>query len=169
MRKQLILTAGLGILMILLLGGGLVFIGIDISKKSEQIKEIRNEISLRSKIINSLSTIRGEINKVQPYILGIENLLPTKDQLINFSKELDTAAAQNKVSLASNFSGEDARSSGDLKSLGLTASTEGDFSNLISFLKSVENSRYAVKLENIDLSERDKKFKMLFNGKIFYF
>ncbi len=165
----MILTAGLGILAILILAGGLVFVGIDISKKSEQIKEVRNEISLRSKIINSLSTMRGEINKVQPYVFGIENLLPTKDQLINFSKELDIAAGQNKISLTSSFSGEDAKSSGDLKSLGLTASAEGELNGLIAFLRSVENSQYVVKLENVDISERDKKFKMLFNGKVFYF
>ena len=113
--------------------------------------------------------MRGEINKVQPYVFGIENLLPTKDQLINFSKELDIAAGQNKISITSSFSGEDAKPSGDLKSLGLTASAEGELNSLIAFLNSVENSQYVVKLENVDISERDKKFKMLFNGKIFYF
>jgi Tfp pilus assembly protein PilO len=169
MKKKFILTAGLGMLIILILSAGLFFFGFDISGKSDQIREIKSEIALRSKIINSLSAMRNDINMVQPYILGINNMLPTKDQLINFSKELDMTASQNKINLTSNFSGEDTKFSGELKWIGLTAAAEGDFNNLINFLKSIENSRYSVKLENIDFSEKDKKFKMLLNGKVFYF
>lgn len=169
MKKQLILTAGLGALIILILGVGLIIIRADILKKTEQINEIKKELDFRSTIIKSLSTMRGDINLIQPYIFGLDNVLPTKDQLINFSKDLNMMAAQNKINLASNFSGENIESSKGLKRIGLTATAEGNFNDLVNFLKAVENSRYSVKLDNIDINEKDGKYKMLLNGKVFYF
>lgn len=167
MKKQLVLTIGLGILIIFILGAFLFFLKNDISKKTEKIKEIKQEIILRSKIINSLSIMRGDINLIQPYISGIDNFLFTKDQLINFSKELDSMAAQEKINIASNFS--EGSGAGELKWIGLTSAAEGNFNNLVNFLKLIENSRYSVKLDNIDLSEKDNIFKTIFNGKVFYF
>jgi len=169
MKKQLVLTVGLGVLIILILAALLIILRADILKKIIQISEIKKELDFRSTIIKSLSTMRSDINLVQPYIFGIENILPTKDQLINFSKDLNMMAVQNKINLASNFSGENVKSSGELKWIGLTATAEGNFNDLINFLKAIESSRYSVKMDNIDFSEKDGKFKMLFNGKVFYF
>lgn len=172
MKKHLVLTIGLGVLIIFILSALLFFLKNDISKKTDKIKEIKQEIILRSKIISSLSVMRGDINLIQPYIPGIDNFLFTKDQLINFSKELDGMAAQDKINISSSFSEGSGASEkpGELKWIGLTSAAEGNFNGLIRFLKSIENSRYSVKLENIDLSEeKDSIFKMIFNGKVFYF
>ncbi len=169
MKKQLILTAGLGALIILILGAVLIILRADILKKSGQINEIKKELGFRSTIIKSLSTMRGDINLIKPYVFGLDNILPTKDQLINFSKDLNMMAAQNKINLASNFSGENVESSKGLKWIGLTATAEGNSNDLINFLKAIESSRYSVKLDNVDFSEKDGKFKMFLNGKVFYF
>ncbi len=169
MKKQLILTAGLGALIILILGAVLILLRTDILKKADRINEIKKELGFRSTIIKSLSTMRNDINLIQPYVFGLDNVLPTKDQLINFSKDLNMMAAQNKINLASNFSGENVESSKGLKWIGLTATAEGNFSDLINFLKAIENSRYSVKLDNIDTNEKDGKYKMFLNGKVFYF
>ena len=77
-------------------------------------------------------------------------------------------AVQNKINLASNFSGENVKSSGELKWIGLTATAEGNFNDLINFLKAIESSRYSVKLDNVDFGEKDGKFKMLLNGKVLF-
>ncbi len=170
MKKQLIITAGLAILMILILSAALVAVGIDISKRANQIGEIKKKIDFRSNIIKSLSILRSDINTIQPYIFGLDNILLARDQLINFSRELSAMAAQNKITIASSFSGEDSKTAGELRWIGLTATVEGGFNDLINFLKVIENSRYSIKLDNIDLNEKTGGgFKALFNGKVFYF
>jgi len=88
MKKQLILTAGLGALIILILGVVLIMLRADILKKADQINEIKKELGFRSTIIKSLSTMRGDINLIQPYVFGLDNVLPTKDQLINLSLDI---------------------------------------------------------------------------------
>lgn len=166
MKKQLF-TIGVGIIIIVVLITALIFIGFDISKKAIKVSESKQDIYFRSNIIKSLSILRSDINKIQPYIYGLNNVLPTKDQLINFPRELSLIASQNKINLSFNFSGEN--SNDRLKWIELTGTAEGDFINIINFLKSIENSNYSVKIDNIDFNEKDDVSKTIFNGKVFYF
>ena len=109
---------------------------------------------------------------VIPYILGIENILPSRDELVNFSRDLSAAAGQNSVSFTSKFSGENLIgkiSADDLKWIGVDFTLGGGFDNIVNFLKTVENSRYSIKLNALDLSRRDNDYRGLLNGKVFYF
>ena len=108
---------GIGAILVLVLAAAFVYLSFDIGKRVDKIKESRSSLDFHSQIAELLFALRADFNAVSPYILGIENILPSRDD----------------------------------------------------FLKTVENSRYSIKLNALDLSRRDNDYRGLLNGKVFYF
>jgi len=172
MRKELLTHIGIGAILVLVLAAAFVYLSFDIGKRVDKIKESRSSLDFHSQIAELLFALRADFNAVSPYILGIENILPSRDELVNFSRDLSAAAGQNSVSFPSKFSGENLIgkiSADDLKWIGVDFTLGGGFDNIVNFLKTVENSRYSIKLNALDLSRRDNDYRGLLNGKVFYF
>lgn len=169
MKKQLITIISIGGAAVVILASALAYIGFDISQRVEKVKESRLVLSSSSQTGEKLALLRLDLAAFEPYTDDLENALPDKEQLINLPRELKTMAFQNSINLTSNFSGEEFKSSSNFNWLGLTVSTDGKFDNLINFLKLLDNSRYSVRFENIDLSFKDNGFKGTFVGKVFYY
>lgn len=169
MKRQLTILIGIGATMILILAVALFLIGLDINKRVRQINELRNNINSRFLTTENLSVLRFDMAKFQPYISLLDLFSPNKDQLINLSREFNTIAFQNKVNLSSSFTGESPVSKTDLNWIGLNMNINGNFNDIINFMKAVENSRYSIKFNSLDISQKDNQFKSQLNGKVFYF
>ncbi len=169
MKKQLMTIISIGGVVAVILALALIYAGFDISQRVERVKESRLALNSNSQTSEKLSLLRLDLAAFEPYAAGLENALPDKEQLINLSRDLKTMAFQNSISIISNFSGEEFKSSSNFNWLGLTVSADGKFDNMINFLKLLDNSRYSVRFENIDLSSKDSGFKGAFVGKVFYY
>ena len=169
MKRQLTILIGIGSAIILILAVALFLVGLDINKKIAQINELRININSRFLTTENLSVSRFDMAKFQPYISSLDLFSPNKDQLINLSREFNTIAFQNKVNFSSSFTGESPVSKTDLNWIGLNMNIGGNFNDIINFMKAVENSRYSIKLNSLDIRQKDNQFKSQLNGKVFYF
>lgn len=169
MRKELTFIIAIGLIIGLFLTAILVYLGFDIVKKTDFIKGLRSEVNSRSQIAEALSFSRSDINKVQSYTSMIESFLPNKDQLLGLTRDLNTIAVQNNVNLTAGFSEESSKTVTDLKWIGVNINSEGDLGSLINFMKTMENSRYLIKSNSLDLVKGDKGFKLSINSRVFYY
>ena len=169
MKRQLTILIGTGAAMILILAVALFLVGLDINKRVREINGLRGNMNSRFLTTENLSVLRFDMAKAQPYIPLLDSFLPNKDQLINLSREFNTAAFQNKVNFSSSFAGESPVSKTDLNWIGLNMNVDGNIDNIISFIKTMENSRYSIKLGSLDIGQKDNQYKSQLNGKVFYF
>ncbi|MBI4993869.1 hypothetical protein HZC33_02860 [Candidatus Wolfebacteria bacterium] len=167
-NNQLIIKIAVSLILILILASALVFVGFDISKKNIQIKDLRQAINLRSELIKNLSVLRSDYNQVEPFKSSLDGLLVNKDKLIEFPRDLNALAAQTKISFTSSFSGEEL-SPGGLGWFGLAMAGDASFDNFIQFVKYLENGKYFLQFDNFDISGKDNNFRIMLNGRIFYF
>ncbi len=163
------LTIGLSLGISLFLIAILFFIGSDITKRIDQIKQIRADLLFRQQLTESLALLHKDSQEAQNYSSELENILPTRDQLLNFPHDLSTIARQNKIELNSSLGQETSGAVEGLKKVGFTMATQGSFDNFINFLKSLETGRYFIDLGSIDFSRQNNNFKAFMNGGVFYF
>ncbi|MEK7193899.1 MAG: hypothetical protein AAB651_00910 [Patescibacteria group bacterium] len=168
-KKRLLLTIGVIPLGILILGAGLYFLGMDIKGNVKRVRNARQELLFRSKIGEKISVLKNQAEQAKLYSADLENILISRDQLANFSRDVNAIAKQNQIDLTSSFSGETPASADGLGSIGLTMTAAGSLENIINFLKAFNESRYSIKLNFLDFVSQGEKFKALFNGQIFFF
>ncbi len=168
MKKNLFLTISFGLGLILIPAAAFVFLSFDIIKKTDQIKNLRGRISSYYGANENLAALRSDLENVRPYLPGIDAFLLTKDQLIGFPRDFKSLAGQFQIDAVSNFL-ETGEQSGDMRWIGVKVSANGEIDGLIGFLKALENSRYSIGFDNLDLSRAAEGFKAALNGKIFYF
>ncbi|HDH07564.1 MAG TPA: hypothetical protein ENG89_00905 [Candidatus Moranbacteria bacterium] len=168
-RKKILLNIGISFGIVVLLGVALFFLSSIVEDKAEQIRKAKEELSFRSQVSESIALLRNESGQVEPYLDDLENILITKDNLVNFSQDLKTIAQQNQISLNLSFGTETPKTKNELGKINFTITIDGDFDNLIKFLKDLENSKYFVKLDKLDLTKKGGGLKIILKGVIFYF
>lgn len=168
-KKKIILNIGVSLGIALLLGTALFLLNSEIQNKTKQITEAKKELNFRSQISESISLLRNESEQAEPYSDDLENMLITKDKLVNFSSDIKTIGKQNQVNLSFSFGAETPKTKDEPGKIGLIITADGALDNLIKFLKDLENSEYSVKLNKLDLTKQGAQFKGILNGEISYF
>lgn len=168
-KKHLLIFIGIPLGVCLILAIALFFLGPDIVKRTNQIKQLQKELSFRLQATESLALLRQDLERAQPYLPNLENILPTRDQLVGFSRDLGIIARQNQVDLNSSLGEESPRGSEGLGKINFTMTGQGSFDNFINFFKSIKNSRYLIKFQGLDFVRQDSNFRTLLTGQIFLF
>lgn len=168
-KKRLTIHIGVPLAVFILLLASFFFIGGDIAVRAERIKQLRGEISFRSQANQSLASLRRDAQKASDYVFILDNILLSRDQLLDFPRRTEAVALQNNVSFSFGFGGETPKDGADFGTINFSASSAGSFDNLLNFLKYIENSGYFVKIESFDLQRKESNFQGSFSGKIFSF
>jgi len=168
MNRQSAIKIAFWSILFLAMAGGLVYLRLDIIDKVNSAENIKKEMNSYSRIAEESNLLRSDIDKIKPYLFELNNAVQTKDQLVNFNKDIKIIANQNQVSVVSNFSDEKESVKSGLKEIGVSVNANGGLENLINFLKALEKSNYSVKLNTLDFSQSDKEYKAVFNGEVFY-
>ncbi|MEE8131834.1 MAG: type 4a pilus biogenesis protein PilO [Candidatus Paceibacterota bacterium] len=168
-KKKLLLNIGISLGIILILGAALFFLNSKIKDEVKQIQKVKEKLTLRSQTTEFIALLRRESEQVEPYLDDLDNMIITKDKLVNLSQDLSTIAMQNQVNLKLSIGKETPKTESELGEINITITIDGAFDNLIKFLKDLENSRYFVKLNKLDFTKKGNDFKGILNGVIFYF
>lgn len=143
------------------------FLGRDIGVRAAQIRSQRQELASRLRAFESLTALRSGSEEAKQFSALLEKALPEKDELIGFSKTLETFAKNNQLDFEFQFESE-APSEGTMPgSNNFIIPARGSYANFVRFLKNIEESGYFVSFSLIDLAQRDKDFEMRINGKVF--
>ncbi len=168
-KKRLIIIIGVPLGIILILIVSLFFLGSDISSRANQIKQLRENLTLRLQSTESLVSLRQDFKQAQEYSPALNNLLPTRDELVGFIHDLTMIAKQNELDFSSSLGQESPQTDKGLGQISFTITSQGKFDNFVNFLKTLENSRYFIKLNTLDVTRQDDNFKALMTGQVFSF
>ena len=168
MAKQLIVIISFAAAVALFSLTGLIYLGFDISGNVKKIESLRSDLAFNSRITQSLSQLKADLNSTQPYLNTLDKILSNRDQLIKFSGDINALAARNAISVISSFSSE-SKNGDNLASIDLNMTVEGFYDNFINYLKALENSRYSVKFNVVDFYNNADSIKAQMTGKVFYY
>ena len=157
-------VSGISILILVIL---VLVLGSDLAKRAEKIKNRRLDLAVRLQTLGSLAALRIDSQKAEKLLINLQETLPSKDQLIGFSKTLESIAKNNKLGFGFSFGPEQAgtESSPGTNYFNLTGS--GSYGNFINFFKSIERGRYFVGFDSVDLITKGKDFELVAGGKVF--
>lgn len=169
-KKRLVILLSISLLVITALVAAIIFMGLDIGSRAKKLGFLRADLNFRTRAIESITDLRSDYEKSKPYAGEIKNILPTQDQLVNFSRDMNLIANQNQVDLNLSLKG-----GGQLKTEAPTlqkndfgATAQGPLNNLINFLKAIKISRYFTTMNSLDLSGRGEgTFSIIINGQVF--
>lgn len=149
------------------ISGLLFFLAKDISGRVSSIERQRADLSARSQIVDSLIRLRADSEKARALIVPLQESLPTKDQLIEFSKQLENFARNNQLDFALRFGAESQSTAMEPGTNNFTITSGGSYENLIRFLRNVENSGYFVSFDLFDLTRSSRGYEIVVRGKVF--
>jgi len=132
-RQWLLKNVGGFAVIILALATLLLFLGFDISRRTDTIVRQRQDLASRSQALSSLALLRSEAERANKIKEAIQDFLPTGDQLIVFPKSLESSAKNNQLSFGFTFNSEIAGSVSEPAINNFTLVTHGLYGNFLNF------------------------------------
>lgn len=167
-KKTLLIRIGVSALLIFALAVFIIILNININKRVRVIEQEKNDLAARNETINSLSDLQQEYEKAKPLFSQLTTALPTRDELINFPKELDAIAKRDKVDVGFSFGNEQPGTATESGFIKFTLSLAGSFQNILAFLTDLEAHPYFIHIPSLDLTRRDKNtYALVTTGEIF--
>lgn len=166
-KKHLLFSIGIPSIVCLLLAAALFIVGSDITSKITQMEKLRNDLFLRQQSFQSFTNLKQQFEQVKGYLPILNIVLPNQDQLVSFPRDIAIIANQNKISSNVSLGQENSQSTGQLRQTDFNLVSSGKFDDFVNFLKSLENSRYFIKINTLDVVKQDDGFKGLLGGQVF--
>jgi hypothetical protein len=168
-KKQIFTQLAIGLIVLAALIAGLVFFGSNIKDYSERISEGRQELFERSRALSSLASIRNQYEtKAKTYLGLLYNIIPQRDQLINFSRDLRTAAGEVE-SFGFSFVSESSPTVDSLGVISFNVTIQTTISRLTEFIKNLEKFKFLVMIDSLSIErQRGDVFQAPFRGRVFF-
>jgi hypothetical protein len=162
--KQLLIALGV----ITVIAVIIIVLNIDINKRMTRIEARKRERAMQAEAILILSDLKKESERARAHYPVLESLLPTRDQLISFPRELEQLAKLHTIDLGFSFGSEAASTEDQPGVIRFTMSLGGTLDNLLNFLKAFESHKYFINLASVDLAKREgTRFALGTSGEIF--
>ena len=139
----------------------------DITSRVVAIQKLKQEVAFRTQAIESLVVLKEESQKAERNSDLLKNILPTSDALINFRREINLLAAQNKIDLGFTFGVDSPATDVQPGFINFQMTPSGQLQNFINFLKNIEQGAYFVELNSLDINRTGKTFAGAITGRIF--
>lgn len=166
-QKLLLKNVGPYLGAIIILGIALILIGGNISEQTIKISQQRLDLATKTQSIKSLASLRTDYELAKPHFDLLQNILPSKDEMISFLKDLESFARKNQLDFGSSFGSEVVSTASEPGQINFRASIQGSYDGFLNFLKLVDQSRYFVNFSNLELTENINGFNIIVNGKVF--
>lgn len=171
-RRRIFGDAGIIIGSLLIAGAVLYWFGGFLGAKAEKIAADRGLIHRRSKILETLAELKRVAPEAAQYKTKIDAVLPAKDQLLDFPGWFEGFARVHQLKLVASFqqAGQVEAKNDSAGYISFGASAEGQYENIVAFLKDVENNpqRFFVDITTIAIEKRIGNYSASMSGKVFF-
>lgn len=115
----------------------------------------------------TIASLKSDFESAKPYISVLENILPIRDKLISFPRDIIFIAQKNKVEAAVSFGAETLASKTEAGFIKFTMTVDGSYSDILKFLQEAEKGKYIIDWVDTDLAFGNKKYKGSISGRVF--
>lgn len=158
--KKLLTTAlAAGVLTITLF-----FFRQNIAKSVQKTQANRRELTRRSAEISSFAQLQSQNATAESYFNILKNVLPDRDQLFDFQKEMERLAFIQKISFIFSFGNETSPTADKPGSINFSLMAEGPRESIMQFIREAEKNRFLLNFKNFEFSEKTAKI----NGEVFF-
>lgn len=168
-KRQLILNVSITAGIAIVLGILIFFLSSDISQKTKEISALQTNLELKLQAVGSLVILRQDYSKAQQYIPTLDTILPTRDQLVSFPRDMINEAKKINVNLNVNLGEETLKTETQLGSIVFMMTGQGKYDGFVNLFKNAETGRYSVKFDTLDFTRQGEDFRALLKGKVFSF
>lgn len=151
-RQELTRKISITLLIVLIPVGILAFLGSDIAHRAESAMVERQQLINKSEGLTLFANLQNQSKEAESYITILQNVLPSRDQLFDFQKEMERLAVQDGVGLGFSFQNEIPPTASEVGRAGFNLVVEGSLFKVLSFVKLVEEGRFLVNFKSFDFS-----------------
>ncbi len=167
-KRKLFTHVGIAAGIIAILALFIFLLNHDINARVAKIEGFKKEVALRAQTIELLTGANSDLKRADALMLHMRNLLPNKDQLIDFPRELQRAAKNYAVDVGFSFGAESPASEKGPGIIKFTLTASGAYDNIVDFLKIIETHRYLISLDSVDVHRSSKEdYSLLTSGQIY--
>jgi Tfp pilus assembly protein PilO len=153
--KEFWVSAGIVVGSVFIAGGILLWIASDVQAYTERISQSRLLVNQRARSIEVLARLKQNDRDVESYQKLMNQILPTKEELLDFNRKLEDTARVNQVTLNSSFqSGGTTMPGGEQAgSVAFRFDANGSYENLVNFYNEIEKKspKFLVSVDNLDV------------------
>jgi hypothetical protein len=155
---------------ILVAGLAVYYISGVINTNLKSIVSDKLQISQQSNSIAIIAGLKHQAAQAAPYQAAMDQLLPTQDQLINFSQWVTNIAASHQVNTTVSFQGNPSNSSGSAGQTQFSFTGTGSMSALASLLDDLQSrsAGFLLKLTSVDLVDQGTLYQLNGQGTVFF-
>ncbi|MDD5547867.1 MAG: type 4a pilus biogenesis protein PilO [Candidatus Pacebacteria bacterium] len=139
----------------------------DIKDKTNKISLLKANFLTLSNSISSLSALRSEYELAKPHFSLLENILPSRDEVISFAKDTESYARKEQMGFGFSFGNETKSTVSEPGTIDFRMGIQASYPSLISFLKDIEKSRYLVNFTNFEATKKGFDYDVTINGQVF--
>ena len=169
-QKKFLTELGIALGILIILGGGVLFFSVNIKTFAAELNKQKKELKMRSNAVSRLSELERSGKEFGiPYLNVLYNLVPKKDELINFSREAQALASSEGLEFGFSFIGENPASSDSLGSVRFTVNVSGKSeANVRNMIRKLQDFRFFIKIENFSISNTIEGSKGTIRGQVFF-
>ncbi len=166
--KRLLIKLSIAAGLISVLSAGLVIFNSHLNKLVRQIDQEKAEITLRNRTIELIAGSNTDLKKADPLLARLQSIIPPKDQLIGFSRDISNYGKKFNVDVGFSFGTETAATATDSGSVNFTLSATGHFDDIISFLQFLEQLPYFIRFDGVTTSyQLNNQYNLTTTGAIY--
>lgn len=150
------------------MGSLLLILGIDVSSQTQKIRMQRETLVNRTQAVSTLANLQSDFNESQKYLSILENILPTRDQLIDFPRELEIAARNQNLGFGFSFGNEKSPSNSEPGATSFSVTLQGTQTQIFNFVRFLEQSRFLIRFLTLDMNRAGEVFNTTVRGEVFF-
>ncbi len=167
-QKKIFLQTGVGIGIITILALFIILLNADINKQVDRIEAAKKELELRNQTIALLTGSNSDLRRATPLLKQLQEVLPDRDDLINFPRELNQQALSYGVDVGFSFGPERLGSDKEPGSIKFMMTIDGSYDSIVDFLRFIEKHRYFIAINSVDIRRSaPTKFALQTSGDIY--
>ena len=171
-RLNLLLGIGIIIVSFVLLGLVLYWFSGNIAADTQKVIENRATINKQTRSIASLAELKAVASQADTYRAKMQELLPSKDDLLDFPKWLEDRSKTYQLSLRFTFEGTTIMpQTNEPGAVIFTIDVSGPYDNLRRFFKELEmtSPRFLASVDKLDVTFLDNiKYRAIAEGRVFF-
>lgn len=155
--SNIIISAGA----VLTLLAVLAFVALDAKTIAGEALNSRTELNTKISKLEKLAQLREEAKLAEPRFAILENVLPNRDDLFTFKKEIEAIGKSHGLDVDFSFGSE-----GE-ESINYGMSAIGDYDEIIDYIKTIENSIVFMNISSVDVIITEGGYRAAINGSVF--
>lgn len=150
-KKRLFISISISSAIVFVIVILIILIGVDINNKSAFISKTRSDLNSRLNITSQLSQLRVMATEAEGPILKLDQYLPTRDVILFVPSDIQDIARRYSLGFVFRFTGIDAVVSDNVMNTSFEMNIQGDYEDIIGFIKEVENMPYFINFIDVSL------------------